>query len=119
MSILSIILYILKKKVKKPAFKRLKLKAVFFYMYSRSSKTSFFSYFRFANILNNATIINICVMHGKHEVMGSNPTRANFLYGIEKPYLNMNTIYIYIYIYIYSVLYVNISILITGRRINY
>ena len=25
--------------------------------------------------------------------MGSNPTRANFLYGIEKPYLNMNTIY--------------------------
>ena len=27
--------------------------------------------------------------------------------------------HIYIYIYIYSVLYVNISILITGRRINY
>ena len=26
--------------------------------------------------------------------MGSNSTRANFLYGIEKPYLKMNTIYI-------------------------
>ena len=24
-------------------------------------------------------------VHGKHEVMGSNPIRANFLYGIEKP----------------------------------
>ena len=24
-------------------------------------------------------------VHGKHEVVGSNPTRANFLYGIEKP----------------------------------
>ena len=23
--------------------------------------------------------------HGKHEVVGSNPTRANILYGIEKP----------------------------------
>ena len=23
--------------------------------------------------------------HGKHEVVGSNPNRANFLYGIEKP----------------------------------
>ena len=23
--------------------------------------------------------------HGKHEVVGSTPTRANFLYGIEKP----------------------------------
>ena len=33
-------------------------------------------------------------MHGKHEVVGSNPTRADFLYGIEKPY---------IYIYIISV----------------
>ena len=31
-------------------------------------------------------------VHGKHEVVGSNPTRANFLYGIKKPYLNMNTI---------------------------
>ena len=25
-------------------------------------------------------------VHGKHEVLGSNPTRANFLYGIEKPF---------------------------------
>ena len=33
-------------------------------------------------------------MHGKHEVVGSNPTQANFLYGTEKPLLNMNTIYI-------------------------
>ena len=24
-------------------------------------------------------------VHGKHEVVGSNPTRANFLYRIEKP----------------------------------
>ena len=24
-------------------------------------------------------------VHGKHEVVGSNPTRAKFLYGIEKP----------------------------------
>ena len=40
----------------------------------------------------------VCV-HGKHEVVGSNPTRANFLYRIEKPKLKMNTIYIYIYIY--------------------
>ena len=24
-------------------------------------------------------------VHGKHEVVGSNPIRANFLYGIEKP----------------------------------
>ena len=24
-------------------------------------------------------------VHGKHEVVGSNPTRANFLYGIKKP----------------------------------
>ena len=34
-----------------------------------------------------------CV-HGKHKVMGSNPTRAYLLYGIEKPWLKMNTIYI-------------------------
>ena len=24
-------------------------------------------------------------VHGKHEVVGSNPTRGNFLYEIEKP----------------------------------
>ena len=24
-------------------------------------------------------------VHGKHEVVGSNPTQANFLYGIEEP----------------------------------
>ena len=24
-------------------------------------------------------------VHGKHKIVGSNPTRANFLYGIEKP----------------------------------
>ena len=33
-------------------------------------------------------------MHGKHKIVGSDPTRANFLYGIEKTYLNMNAIYI-------------------------
>ena len=28
----------------------------------------------------------VCVcVHGKQEVVGSNPTRANFLYEIEKP----------------------------------
>ena len=27
----------------------------------------------------------ICGMHMVYEVVGSNPTRANFLYGIEKP----------------------------------
>ena len=26
-------------------------------------------------------------VHVKHEVVGSNPTRANFLYGIEKPWI--------------------------------
>ena len=43
-------------------------------------------------------------MHGKHEVVGSNSTRINFLYGIEKPELKMNTIHIgefYIYIYVH------------------
>ena len=24
-------------------------------------------------------------VHGNHEVVGSNPTRVNFLYGIKKP----------------------------------
>ena len=33
-------------------------------------------------------------VHGKHEVVGSNITRANFLYGTEKPWFKMNTIYI-------------------------
>ena len=38
----------------------------------------------------------------KHEVVGSNPTQANFLFGIEKPLLKINiTIYIYIINYIY------------------
>ena len=34
-----------------------------------------------------------CV-HGKHEVVDSNSTWTNFLCGIEKPLLKMNTIYI-------------------------
>ena len=29
-------------------------------------------------------------VHGKHEVVGSNPARANFLYGIEKLSSKMN-----------------------------
>ena len=33
-------------------------------------------------------------VHYKHEVVGSNPTRANFLNGIGKPWLKMNTTYI-------------------------
>ena len=33
-------------------------------------------------------------VHGKHKVVGSNHTQANFLYGINKPQLKMNTIYI-------------------------
>ena len=33
-------------------------------------------------------------LYSKHEVVGSNPIRGNFLYGIEKPWLNMKTIYI-------------------------
>ena len=33
-------------------------------------------------------------VHGKHKVVGSNPTWANFLYEIKKPQLKMNTIYI-------------------------
>ena len=37
-------------------------------------------------------------VHGKHEAVGSNPTRDNYLYGIENSQLKMNTIYIYIYI---------------------
>ena len=37
-------------------------------------------------------------VHGKHEVVGSHPTRANFLYGIET--LAQNEYHIYIYIYI-------------------
>ena len=43
------------------------------------------------------------LVHGKHEVGGSYPTWANFLYGVEKPQHKMNTIYIYIYIYIYYI----------------
>ena len=33
-------------------------------------------------------------VHGKHEVVSSNPTQADFLYGIKKPWLKMNNIYI-------------------------
>ena len=33
-------------------------------------------------------------VHGKHKVVGSNLTRENFLYGIEKPWFKINTIYI-------------------------
>ena len=33
-------------------------------------------------------------VHSKHKVMGLDPTRANFLDGIKKPKLKMNTIYI-------------------------
>ena len=33
-------------------------------------------------------------VHGKHEFLGSNPTLANFLYGIKTPWLKMNTRYI-------------------------
>ena len=38
--------------------------------------------------------------------MGSSPIRAQLSYGIEKPYLKMNTIYIYIciYVYIYAIM---------------
>ena len=43
-------------------------------------------------------------MHGKHEVVGSNPTWANFLYAIK---------YIYIYIYIYIYVYIHMYILYT------
>ena len=43
-------------------------------------------------------------------VVGANPTPVNFLYGIEKPYLKINTIYICIYIYIYMYIYICIYI---------
>ena len=38
-----------------------------------------------------------------HEVMGANLTQADFLYGIEKPYLEMNIIYIGKFFYSYMI----------------
>ena len=34
------------------------------------------------------------IVHRKREVLGSNPTRANSLYEIEKPELKMNIMYV-------------------------
>ena len=48
----------------------------------------------FSLLLNLFSNLHCVLIYGKYEIVGSNPTRANFLYGIEKPQLKMNTIYV-------------------------